>query len=218
MDVLRIPVRADGVPSGDGWRSRTRENCPLGTPWVVETRTKQVQILCALVSTIPSATSTQSSVPQFVFSLRLRSGWRRPVRTWPAGGTVVGSWGGVGGASDRQVSAPQPLSTGSESEGGSHGDCWGGTRASRGDRRARLLPLVSRSTAPRCHTGGTHKEHFSIQWNLSNTDTFGPTKCVLIREASSFQGGILYEVGTWSSVLIREMSLIQGCPLTLYTL
>ncbi len=30
-----------------------------------------------------------------------------------------------------------------------------------------------------------------IQWNLSNTDTFGPIKCVLI----------------------REVSLIQGCPL-----
>ncbi len=55
-----------------------------------------------------------------------------------------------------------------------------------------------------------------IQWNLSNTDTFGPIKCVLIREGSSFQGANdtpVYEVGTWSSVLIREVSLIQGCPL-----
>ncbi len=24
---------------------------------------------------------------------------------------------------------------------------------------------------------------------------------------------VYYEVGTWSSVLIREVSLIQGCPL-----
>ncbi len=26
----------------------------------------------------------------------------------------------------------------------------------------------------------------------------------------------IYRVGTWSSVLIREVSLIEGCPLTLY--
>ncbi len=48
-----------------------------------------------------------------------------------------------------------------------------------------------------------------LQWNLSNTDTLGPIKCVLIREVSSFQGATntyLYEVGTWSSVLIREVS------------
>ncbi len=41
-------------------------------------------------------------------------------------------------------------------------------------------------------------------------------KCVLIREVSSFQGAnntYLCEVGTWSSVLIREVSLIQGCLL-----
>ncbi len=47
-------------------------------------------------------------------------------------------------------------------------------------------------------------------------DTLGPLKCVLIREVSSFQGAnntYLYEVGTWSSVMIREVSLIQGCPL-----
>ncbi len=33
---------------------------------------------------------------------------------------------------------------------------------------------------------------------------------------SSFQGAnnaSLYEVGAWSSVLIREVCLIQGCPL-----
>ncbi len=56
-----------------------------------------------------------------------------------------------------------------------------------------------------------------IRWNLSNTDTLGPMK--LIREVSSFQGANIthiYEVGTWSSVLITEVSLIQGCPLTLY--
>ncbi len=55
-----------------------------------------------------------------------------------------------------------------------------------------------------------------VQWNLSNTDTLGPIKCVLIREMSSFQGvnnTHLYEFGTWSSILIREVSLIQGCPL-----
>ncbi len=27
-----------------------------------------------------------------------------------------------------------------------------------------------------------------VQWNLSNMDTLGPIKCVLIREVSSFQG------------------------------
>ncbi len=46
----------------------------------------------------------------------------------------------------------------------------------------------------------------AIQWNLSNTDTLRPIKCVLIREVSSFQGAnntYLYEVG---SVLIREVS------------
>ncbi len=54
-----------------------------------------------------------------------------------------------------------------------------------------------------------------IQWN-SNTDTPGPLKCVLIREVSSFQGvnnTYLYDVGTWSSVLNREVSIIQGCLL-----
>ncbi len=48
--------------------------------------------------------------------------------------------------------------------------------------------------------------------NLSNTDI----KCVLIREVSSFQGAnntYLYEVGTRSSVLIREVPSIKGCPL-----
>ncbi len=47
-------------------------------------------------------------------------------------------------------------------------------------------------------------------------DTLGPMKCDLIREVSSFRGAnntYLYEVWTWSSVLIREVSLIQGCPL-----
>ncbi len=55
-----------------------------------------------------------------------------------------------------------------------------------------------------------------VQWNLSNTDTLGPIICVLFREVSSFQGAnntYVYVVGTWSSVLIREVSLIQGCPL-----
>ncbi len=54
----------------------------------------------------------------------------------------------------------------------------------------------------------------AVQWNLSNTDTLEPIKCVLIREVSSFQGNTyLYEVGTWSSVLNREVSSFQGCPL-----
>jgi len=47
-------------------------------------------------------------------------------------------------------------------------------------------------------------------------DTLGPLKCVLIRGVSSFQGAnntYLYEVGTWSSVLIGEVSSFQGCPL-----
>ncbi len=59
----------------------------------------------------------------------------------------------------------------------------------------------------------SHKSH--IQWNLSNMDTPGPINYLLIREVSSFQEAniaYLYEVGTWSSVLIREVSLIQGCP------
>ncbi len=52
-----------------------------------------------------------------------------------------------------------------------------------------------------------------VQWNLSNTDTLGPIICVLNREVSSFWGAnntFLYEAGTWSSVLIREVSLISG--------
>ena len=55
-----------------------------------------------------------------------------------------------------------------------------------------------------------------LQWDHSNTDAFGPLKCVLIRGVSSFQGAnntYLYEVGTWSSVLTREVSSFQGCPL-----
>ncbi len=34
----------------------------------------------------------------------------------------------------------------------------------------------------------------------------GPIKCVVIREVSSFINTSLYEVGTWLSVLIREVS------------
>ncbi len=37
----------------------------------------------------------------------------------------------------------------------------------------------------------------------------GPMKCVLITEVSSFQGAF-NEVGTWSSVLIREVSFKRG--------
>ena len=50
---------------------------------------------------------------------------------------------------------------------------------------------------------------YELQWNPSNRDTIGPLKCVLIREVSSFQGKnntYLYIVGTWSSVLIKEVS------------
>ncbi len=59
--------------------------------------------------------------------------------------------------------------------------------------------------------GHLHGEaiNFNVRWNLSNTDNLGPIKCVLIRELSS-QYIYIYEVGSWSSVLIREMSLIQG--------
>jgi len=51
-----------------------------------------------------------------------------------------------------------------------------------------------------------------IQWDPSNTDTLGSLKCALIRGVSSFQGAnntYLYEVGIWSSVLIREVSSFQ---------
>ncbi len=51
-----------------------------------------------------------------------------------------------------------------------------------------------------------------IQWNLSNTDTLGPIKYVLIRKVSSFQGTNnihSYEVGTWSSVLCPDLG---RCP------
>ena len=38
-------------------------------------------------------------------------------------------------------------------------------------------------------TPGTHYFHnFHVQWNLSNQDTLGAKKIVLIREVSSFQG------------------------------
>ncbi len=62
-----------------------------------------------------------------------------------------------------------------------------------------------------------HFFHLHVQWNLSNTNVLGPIKCALIREGGVLiSGDKLYEVGTWSSVLIREVSLIQWCPLTLY--
>ena len=40
-----------------------------------------------------------------------------------------------------------------------------------------------------------------LQWNLSNMDTLGTKRIVLISEVSLFQGEYLYEVGTQSSVL-----------------
>ena len=53
------------------------------------------------------------------------------------------------------------------------------------------------------------------QWKLSNMDTRGTKICVLISEVSLFQGEnmYLYKVGTWSSVLINQVSLFQRCPL-----
>ncbi len=52
-----------------------------------------------------------------------------------------------------------------------------------------------------------------IQWNLSNSDTLGQIKCVLIRGVSSFQGRTIHIYMKLGLVLIREVSLIQGCPL-----
>jgi len=43
----------------------------------------------------------------------------------------------------------------------------------------------------------------------STMDTIGPLKCVQMREVSSFQevnNTYLYGVGTWLSVVIREVS------------
>ncbi len=51
--------------------------------------------------------------------------------------------------------------------------------------------------------GNNATSKVALQWNLSDTDTLG------IGEVSSFQGEnitYLYEVGTWSSVLIRDVS------------
>ena len=48
----------------------------------------------------------------------------------------------------------------------------------------------------------------------SNTDTLGSLE--LYREVSSFQGTnntYLYDAGTWSGVLIRNLSSFQTCPL-----
>ena len=59
-----------------------------------------------------------------------------------------------------------------------------------------------------------------IRWNLSNTDTFGPLKCVLAREVSSLERAAwFYDIRTWLIVLIFECCpesggvLIQGCHL-----
>ena len=51
-----------------------------------------------------------------------------------------------------------------------------------------------------------------IQWNASNVDTLGTWKSVLYREVSSFQGEESI-IGTQQSVLNTEMSLFQGYPL-----
>jgi len=47
-----------------------------------------------------------------------------------------------------------------------------------------------------------------IQWNPPN---IGPLKCVLIREVSS-NTDMLYEAGTWSSDLFREVTCLGRCP------
>ena len=50
-------------------------------------------------------------------------------------------------------------------------------------------------------------------------DPRGLLKFVLIKGVSSFKGPnntYLYEVGTWSSVLNKEVSSFQGCPFTLH--
>ncbi len=47
-------------------------------------------------------------------------------------------------------------------------------------------------------------------------DTLGPMKCVLIRSFQGVNNTYLYEVETWSSVLIREVSLTLSNPTTPY--
>ena len=44
-------------------------------------------------------------------------------------------------------------------------------------------------------------------------DTTGPRKCVLTREVSLFPEVDLYTIGTSETLLIREASLFQRCPL-----
>ncbi len=60
----------------------------------------------------------------------------------------------------------------------------------------------------------------TVQWNLSNTDSLGPMKCVLIEEVSSFQGANntylqwnlsnTDTLGPIKCVLIEEVSSFQG--------
>ena len=52
--------------------------------------------------------------------------------------------------------------------------------------------------------------------NFSIVDTTGPRKCVLIREVSLFQRLICtqkYAIGTSETILSREVSLFESCPL-----
>ncbi len=42
--------------------------------------------------------------------------------------------------------------------------------------------------AGECCSNGQYSCSPHVQWTISNTDTLGPIKCVLIREVSSFQG------------------------------
>ena len=53
----------------------------------------------------------------------------------------------------------------------------------------------------------------SLQWNLSNKDNLGTKNLSWLVRCPYFRGRILYKVGTWSSVLINQVSLFQGCPL-----
>ena len=52
-------------------------------------------------------------------------------------------------------------------------------------------------------SGSPHHAHhiICIQWTPSNTDTLGQLMCVVFRDE--------YDVRTWSSVLIREVSFLS---------
>ncbi len=68
----------------------------------------------------------------------------------------------------------------------------GGRANHTGDMRRRTLPglldTVRLATTNPALKGAIWRGRIEVQWNLSNTDTLGPIKYVLIREVSSFQG------------------------------